>query len=127
MIKPFPMSVLDLTVPDEVDGQLWCLEEIEGTTNYGIYQKALRQMERVLADNMDDDGQFPGVPWDGFANSDEAAKRLTLLALEHAMEWASDEDETGKVVYNWEEVATMMKDTVEGWEEQIESFFHGGR
>jgi hypothetical protein len=127
MIKPFPMSVLDLTVPDEVDGQLWCLEEIEGTSNYHTYQKALRQMERVLADNMDDDGQFPGVPWDGFANSDEAAKRLTLLALEHAMEWASDENENGKVIYDWNEVTTMMKDTIEGWEEQIESFFQGGR
>ena len=127
MIKPFPMSVLDLTVPDEVDGQLWCLEEIEGTSNYHTYQKALRQIERVLADNMDDDGQFPGVPWDGFANSDEAAKRLTLLALEHAMEWASDENENGKVIYDWNEVTTMMKDTIEGWEEQIESFFQGGR
>ena len=127
MIKPFPSSVLDLTVPDEIDGLLCWKEEIEGTTNFQIYQKALYQMERVLADNMDDDGQFPGVPWDGFANSDEAAKRLTLLALEHAMEWASDEDENGKVVYNWEEVASMMKDTIETWEGQIESFFQGGR
>jgi hypothetical protein len=127
MIKPFPMSVLDLTVPDDVDKQLWCLEEIEGTSSYGIYQKALRQMEQVLEDNMDDDGHFPGVHWDGFAYPEEAAKRLTLLALEHAMEWASDEDENGKVIYEWDEVATMMKDTIETWEGQIESFFQGGQ
>lgn len=127
MIKPFPGSVLEATVSDDLDNQLWCLEEIEGTSNYGIYQKALRQMEQVLEDNMDDDGHFPGVPWDGFAYSEEAAKRLTLLALEHAMEWASDEDENGKVVYNWEEVASMVKNTIEDWEEQIESFFQGGR
>ncbi len=127
MIKSFPTSVLDVTVPDEVDGLLCWIEEIEGTSNFYIYQKALLQMERVLADNMDDDGEFPGVPWDGFANSDEAAKRLTLLALQHAMEWASESDEDGKVVYKWDEVATMMKDTIDEWEGEIESFFQGGR